>query len=175
MNKNIFRRAGNRFLHFLARSLPGSLSIRPLLHRWRGVKIGAWVWIGDDVYLENEHPEHVEIEEEAILGIRCMIIAHTRGPGSVIIGRRASIGPGAIVICEGGRTLRIGEGAVICAGAIVKSSVAPGMVIAPPASVPVAKATIPFGRAESIQHFIGGLQPLKRTPAAGADGIIRKP
>ena len=114
--KSLLRRAFNRVLHTLARNLPGAMTVRPFLHRLRGVKIGKWVWIGDDVYLENEHPELVEIQEGAVLSIRAMVIAHTRGQGKVIIERRAFVGPCAVVICASGRTLRIGEGAVISTG-----------------------------------------------------------
>src|SRR5262249_7048085 len=59
--KNLLRRGSNRILHKLARAVPGSTTLRPALHRWRGVAIGHNVFIGDDVYLENEFPELVEI------------------------------------------------------------------------------------------------------------------
>lgn len=166
--KSLLRRAFNRVLHTLARNLPGAMTVRPFLHRLRGVKIGKGVWIGDDVYLENEHPELVEIQEDAVLSIRAMVIAHTRGQGNVIIERRVCVGPGAVVICASGRTLRIGEGAVISTGSIVTSNVLPRMVIAPPRSVPVARASIPFGLATSMEEFIGGLEPLRKHKPSGS-------
>jgi acetyltransferase-like isoleucine patch superfamily enzyme len=165
--KNIVRRSFNRLLHALARSSPGALTVRPLLHRMRGVKIGRNVWIGDDVYLENEYPENVELQEGVVLSIRSVIIAHTRGSGNIVIERFAFIGPTVVVICESGRTLRIGEGAAICAGAVVTTSVAPRMLVAPPASKPMARITIPFRLAESVNQFVAGLQPLKRGPSNG--------
>lgn len=174
MTKGIIRRVFNRLLHALARSCPGSVTVRPFLHRLRGVKIGRGVWIGDDVYLENEHPELVEIQEGAALSIRAIIIAHTRGNGNVIIERNACIGPCAVVICESGRTLRIGEGAVIGTGSIVTSSVPAQILIAPPRSVPVAKATIPFPLAKSMEEFIGGLEPLRKHPKASKSAEEKK-
>ncbi len=41
VTKTIFRRFSNRALHLLARTLPGSTTVRPMLHRLRGVKIDA--------------------------------------------------------------------------------------------------------------------------------------
>ena len=61
MPKPLFRRVVQRMLHFLARVLPGATSLRPLLHRWRGVSVGRDVFIGDEVYLESEYPEAIEI------------------------------------------------------------------------------------------------------------------
>jgi acetyltransferase-like isoleucine patch superfamily enzyme len=160
--KNIFSRIFSRILHAVARNCPGAMTLRPFLHRLRGVKIGKDVWIGDDVYLENEHPELVELQDGCVLGIRAMVVAHTRGQGNVVIERRACVGPGAIVMCSSGRTLRIGEGAVISTGSIVTSNVLPQMLIAPPRSVPVARATVPFGVAESMEEFVAGMEPLRR-------------
>ena len=163
-NKSFLRRIINRILHTLARNCPGAMTVRPFLHRLRGVKIDKYVWIGDDVYLENEHPERVEIQEGAVLSIRAMVIAHTRGQGNVIIGRHACIGPGAMVVCASGKTLRIGDhGAVISTGSLVTSSVGPKMIIAPPRSVPVGKAGIPFGLAKSMEQFVAAMEPLRRS------------
>lgn len=173
--KSLPRRVFNRVLHVLARNCPGAMTVRPFLHRLRGVKIGRRVWIGDDVYLENEHPEKVELQEGAVLSIRAVVIAHTRGQGNVIIESGAYVGPGAVVICTAGRTLRIGKGAVISTGSIVTSNVLPQMVIAPPRSIPVARASIPFGLAASMEEFMGGLEPLHRhkpsdSPPSGSSG-----
>ena len=76
--KSFARRVCNRLLHQLARSLPGASSLRPFLHRLRGVKIHGKVYIGDDVYLENEYPECIEIHDEVQIGLRTTVIAHTR-------------------------------------------------------------------------------------------------
>ena len=45
MKKGTLRRVINRFLHFLVRILPGATGFRPLLHRLRGVKVGADVFV----------------------------------------------------------------------------------------------------------------------------------
>ena len=62
MLRRVAKATWNRLLHVAARQLPGSTSVRPFLHRLRGVKIGRRVFIADDVYLENEYPERVEIQ-----------------------------------------------------------------------------------------------------------------
>jgi len=154
----------NRLAHVLARSLPGSTGVRPFLHRLRGVKIGRNVFIGDDVYLENEYPEAVEIHEGAQIGIRAILLAHTRGPGHLIVEKDAYIGPNVVVAASGGQTLRIGEGAVISAGVVVTTNVAPRMFVVNTAAKAVAEARIPLARAESVEEFTRGLVPIKRNP-----------
>ncbi len=59
------RGLSNRLLHLMARQLPGATGLRVRLHRWRGVKVGLNVFIGDEVYLENEYPERIEIQDGA--------------------------------------------------------------------------------------------------------------
>ena len=59
----LLRRISNRLCHLMARQLPGATGLRIALHRFRGVTIGTGVFIGDDVYLENEYPERLEIHD----------------------------------------------------------------------------------------------------------------
>src|SRR5580700_5599969 len=87
-----------RVLQNFARNAPGATSLRVLLHRWRGVKMGVDVWIGYDVIIETSHPEFVTIKDGASIGIRAVIIAHFRELHGVTIEEDASIGPGVIVM-----------------------------------------------------------------------------
>src|SRR2546425_3486004 len=96
MKKSFQRRVFNRVLHFLARHCPGSTGFRPLLHRLRGVKVGRNVFIGDDVYLENEYPEAVEIQDGVEISVRAIIIAHTRGAGKIIIEKDVYLGANSL-------------------------------------------------------------------------------
>src|SRR5256885_9210762 len=105
-----------RTLHLLARFAPGATSFRPFVHRLRGVAIGKDVFIGDEVYLENEYPEAVEIQSGVQISVRAIIIAHTRGCGRVVIEKDAYIGPNTVIAASGDRVLTIGEWAVIGAG-----------------------------------------------------------
>lgn len=160
------RRVSNRVLHLLARFLPGSTSVRPFLHRLRGVKIGKDVFIGDDVYLENEHPAAVEIQSGVHISVRAVILAHTRGAGSVVIERDAFIGPNTVIITSGSKPLRIGEGAVIGAGVVVTRDVPAHVLLANEAAKPLANVGVPLTKAETVEEFVRGLSPIRPPKSA---------
>lgn len=157
-SKPLWRRVANRVCHLLARFSPGSTSLRPALHRLRGVVIGPGVFLGEDVYIDNEYPEAVEIQEGAQISIRAIIIAHTRGPGRVVIGKEAFIGPNAVLVCGAGKVLKIGEGAVVGAGSVITRSVPPRLYVGPPAPQPLARVNVPLPRAASMEEFWAGLE-----------------
>jgi serine acetyltransferase len=156
------RRASKRLLHLLARFLPGATTLRPFLHRLRGVKVAKGVFIGDEVYLENEHPEAIELHAGALIGLRSTIIAHTRGAGRVIVGKNAVIGAGTIITCAGGKDLEIGESAVIGAGSVVANSIPPFTFCGSPRARAIATVTVPFTMETSYQDFLRGLRPLQK-------------
>ncbi len=161
--KSLFRRVTNRVCGLLARFSPGSKTLRPFLHRARGMKIGRNVFIGDDVYLDNEYPESIEIGDGVQISIRAVIVAHTRGPGKVIVEKDAFIGPHSVITCSAGRVLRIGEGAVVGAGSVVTRSVPARLYVAPPPALPLARVELPLPKAESIDSFRAGLRPLGKS------------
>lgn len=148
----------------MARFLPGATNLRPFLHRLRGVKISGPVFIGDEVYLDNEYPEAIELREGALIGLRTTIVAHTRGPGRVIIGKNAVLGAGVMVTCSGGKMLEIGEGAVIGAGSVVGNSVPPFTFCGGARIRALAKVTVPFTLETSYEEFLKGLRPLRQPP-----------
>jgi serine acetyltransferase len=167
MKRSVPRQFFNRVLHLMARFLPGSTNLRPFLHRLRGVKIAKSVFIGEEVYLDNEYPEAIELREGALIGLRTTIVAHTRGPGRVIIGKNVVLGAGTLVTCVGGKTLEIGEGAVIGAGSVVGNSIPPFTFCGNARVRPLATVTVPFTLDTSYEEFIRGLRPLgKSTPSA---------
>lgn len=157
----LLRRAFNRIIHLVARNAPGAMSVRPFLHRLRGVKIGKNVVIGDDVYLENDHPELVEIQDGVWISIRATIMAHTRGLGKVILERESYVGPHAVVVASGGRTVRVGEGAVIGAGCVVTRDIKARVFFNGEFGKPVAEARVPLSTAPRIEDFVRGLAPLR--------------
>jgi acetyltransferase-like isoleucine patch superfamily enzyme len=161
MTKSIFRRAFNRLLSLLARFSPGAESFRPFLHRLRGVRISRGVFIGEDVMLENEHPECVEIHEQVTISMRATIIAHTRGTGRVILEKKCFVGPHSIIVCPVNKIITVGEGAVIAAGSVVTRSVPARRLVAPPPSRPVAQVDVPLTTSVSMQEFLAGMRPLK--------------
>ncbi|MBI1840253.1 MAG: acyltransferase [Verrucomicrobia bacterium] len=162
MAKFILRRVFNRVFHAIARVAPGSTTLRPTLHRWRGAQIGRGVFIGDDVYIDNEYPECVEIQEGAQISLRTSIIAHTRGSGRVIIEKNAFVGPHCVLVCGAGKTLRIAAGAVVGAGSVITRSVPPGLFVSPDPPKPIARAQVPLPVAKSMAEFWAGLIPLSR-------------
>ncbi|MGC1679725.1 MAG: hypothetical protein WA740_19505 [Candidatus Binataceae bacterium] len=168
VTKSFATRVQNRVLHQLARILPGSRSVRPRLHRRRGVVIGSNVFIGDDVYIENEYPECVQIGDNVEIALRTVIIAHLRGPGGIVIERDVWIGACCLISCVSDRILTIGEGAVIGAGSVITSDVAAHAFVRPAPSGQVATAAVPLAIAPSYFAFFRGLRPV-RARGVGAD------
>jgi amino acid adenylation domain-containing protein len=158
--KPALRRGVNRILHLLSRVLPGASSVRPFLHRLRGVRIAHNVFIGDDVYIENEFPERVEIRHGATIGLRTTIVAHTGGAGQIIIGKNAFIGANSVLVTAGNRTLTIGEGAVLMAGSVVTADIPPFTVCGVERAKPLARLSKPFTGDTSYEEFITSMRPL---------------
>jgi acetyltransferase-like isoleucine patch superfamily enzyme len=154
------RRVSNRILHLLCRFGPGGFTIRPFLHRLRGVSIGKKVWIGDDVYLDNDFPHCIEIQDGAMIELRTIILAHTHGEGRVVVEKNAFIGAGSVIVTAANRTLVIGEGSVIMASSMVNRSVAPYTLYGSDCARPLARITKPFTGTTSYEEFITSLQPL---------------
>jgi acetyltransferase-like isoleucine patch superfamily enzyme len=152
--------------------------VRPLLHRLRGVRIGKHVFIGDDVYLENEYPAAVEIQSGVQISVRAIILAHTRGSGGVVIEKDAFIGPNAVIAASGSRNLRIGEGAVIGAGVVVTQDVPAHVFVANQVANTIAHVGVPLTKAKSMEEFILGLAPIRRPSEASprpAGGSTQQP
>lgn len=171
MRRSLLRRITNRVIHLIARHGPGATTIRPLLHRLRGVKIGPNVFIGDEVYIENEYPEAVEIGCGAQISVRAIIFAHSRGLGRIIIEKDVFIGPNTVIATSGKRTLRIGEGAVVGAGVVVTSDVPPRVLLANESPKVVANVRVPLAMVERMEEFIRGLSPISKD--GSADGSNR--
>ena len=161
MPQSVPRRMLNRVLHLLARFGPGASSFRPFVHRIRGVEIKGRVFIGEEVFLENDYPDRIEIGDQAQIAMQTTIIAHFRGPGKVIIGPKVWIGTRATIAAGSGQTLTIGEGAAIGAGSVITKDVPPYTFVAGVPAKPIAKITIPMLLDTSYEAFKQGLQPLK--------------
>jgi acetyltransferase-like isoleucine patch superfamily enzyme len=149
----------NSLLHFMARVLPGGFSLRPFLHRLRGVKLGDDVWIGDDVYIDEDCPEAIEIQDGAAIATRCTLIAHTKGPGRIIVERQACIGAGCVIVCGSGQTLTIGQGAVVSAGSTVLNDVPAFTLCGAPRIKVYGSITVPYREAQTMEQFRRGIRP----------------
>lgn len=155
-----FRGTWNRFLQLLARAGPGEDSLRPMLHRARGVKIGKKVRIGYDVVLETARPDLISIGDGVSIGMRATIIAHFKETHGVRIGHDVFIGPGAIILPN----VTIGDGAVIKAGTIVSQSIPPMTVVQGNPAVPVARCETPLRQDVTLRTFSKGIKPLASAP-----------
>ncbi len=146
----------SRILQILARVAPGAQTLRVMLHRARGVKIGKGVWIGYDVVLETARPDLITIEDGVAISIRAMIIAHFKEFRGVRIERDVFIGPGAIILPN----VVIGRGAVVKAGSVVSQSVPAMTVVEGNPAVPVARCGVPLRQDLSLKAFSRALKPL---------------
>ena len=157
--ENFFSGIKNRILEKIARGIPGAQSVRPYLHRWRGVEIGSSVWIGYDAIIETAKPHLVTIKDGATIGIRSIIIAHFRGwERPVVIEEGAFLGPGVIVLPN----VVIGRGSVVAAGSVVTTSVPPMTLVQGNPAKPVAQVGKPPSPEVSFQEFSSSLRPLRQ-------------
>lgn len=158
MIEPVLRGVWNRLLQSLARMLPGSQSVRVMLHRARGVRIGKDVFISQDVILETAYPHLISIEDHVVIGIRSTVIAHMRELQGVKIESDVFVGPGVIILPN----VVIGHGAVVTAGSVVTRSVPPLTVVQGNPAVPVATCTVPLAAGLTIKEFSRKLQPIHR-------------
>jgi len=128
------RSVRNHILNLIALHLP-PIGIVSALHRARGVKIGANVFIGEEVFIDTLYPEMIQIEDGAFLAARCIVLAHMRDLTKyrkgmwvgdcphvvkpVKIGEGANVGMGTVILPG----VTIGKGAIIGAGAVVSQDI----------------------------------------------------
>jgi acetyltransferase-like isoleucine patch superfamily enzyme len=164
--KNIFQRLGNRFFQLLALYSPGAESVRVLLHRLRGVRIGKNVFIGTAAIIETEYPNLVSIGNNVTLGIRTIIVAHFRetteakrlaNEPTVVIEDDVFIGPGCIIL----QNVTIGKGSVVAAGSVVNANVPPQTFVQGNPARPVARCGVPLTPSTSYRDFVRNLLPLR--------------
>jgi heptaprenylglycerol acetyltransferase len=166
----------NRALQLAALYSPGGDTIRPMLHRRRGVKIGRRTWVGFDTLIEPSYPHRVEIGDRVAIGIRVLILAHFAHLGrnresssgelddrvSVRIEDDVFIGPGAIIMPN----VTIGRGAVVTSGSVVTRSVAPLTMVQGNPAQPIARCGVPLGLDTPVKEFYARLTPIESTSSA---------
>jgi acetyltransferase-like isoleucine patch superfamily enzyme len=157
----MIRAAVNRLLQLIAFHAPGAGSLRVLLHRWRGVKIGQNCWIGYQAMLESSRPHLIQIGDNVIISIRALLIAHFRGPAGISIENDVFIGPGAIILPN----VTLGRGAVVTAGSVVSASVPAMTVVQGNPARPIATCGVTLGEETTMEQFLRSLRPIK-TPGA---------
>jgi serine acetyltransferase len=156
MKENFVRGLANRILQQLARMLPGAQTIRVVLHRARGVKVGKNVWIGYDVVLDTSQPFNITLEDGCVLSMRVTVLSHFRESKGVTIEKDAFVGAGALILPN----VVIGRGAVVAAGSVVTRSVPAGIMVQGNPAVAVARCGILLGPTTSIKEFTRNLRPI---------------
>lgn len=152
-----------RLLRKIAYLAPGGYSIRPVLHRIRGVTIGKNVWISQYVYIDEIHPECIFIGDNTTVGIGVLIIAHfywgkrkSDYESKTKIGKDVFLGPHSVIFPN----VTIGDGSVIQAGSVVTKDVPPKTLWGMPKSGALAKVSVPLTHEYSYSQFVRGLRPL---------------
>ena len=157
----------SRVLSKIAFFAPGGSTLRPWLHRQRGVKISKGAWISQLVYIDEAHPEQIIIKENSVIGLRTTIFAHLyyygsgkkeRKPGKVVIEKNVYIGPHCVILPN----VTIGEGSVIMAGTIVSKNVPPNVLWGHSNASAVAGVTRPLAVGETYENFLLGLRKLQK-------------
>ncbi len=146
----------DRILQFIAQFAPGARSLRVVLHRWRGVKLGRNVWVGYDVILETSRPSLISIGDNSIISVRATLIAHFRGEVGIVIEEDVFVGPGATILPG----VTIGKGAVVTAGSVVAASVPPMTVVQGNPARPIATCRVNLVGEASLKHFRRMLRPI---------------
>jgi acetyltransferase-like isoleucine patch superfamily enzyme len=108
-----------------------SLRLKNWLLRRIGVTVGRGVSWGLESTPDVFWPELITVEDHAIIGYDATILCHEflqdeYRTGEVVIGERAMIGAGAIVLPG----VRIGAGAQVAANSLVAEDVPPGTTVA---------------------------------------------
>jgi carbonic anhydrase/acetyltransferase-like protein (isoleucine patch superfamily) len=169
----------NRLLCFIAFFAPGGYSIRPALHRLRGMKMGRQVWLGQLVYLDVLYPEGIVIGNNVTINLRTTVYSHfhsgrRRSSGGwkrVEIEDDVFIGPHCVILPG----VRIGKGAVIKAGSVLTRNVPPHTFWGESEGGPLAEVTVPLTPEHEYDEFVKGLRPFKQRPRDNAPRMDAAP
>ena len=141
--KHPLRVALNYVVIVLARVSP-SLRLKNLLLRSIGVSLGEGVSWGLESTPDVFWPELITVEDHAIVGYDATILCHEflqdeYRTGEVVVGERAMIGAGAIILPG----VEIGAGASVAANSLVTQDVPPGETVAGVPATPMGSEETP--------------------------------
>ncbi len=128
--RNPLRVALNYVVIVFCRLCP-SLRLKRMLLRRLGMTVGSGVAWGLESTPDVFWPELITVEDDAIIGYDATILCHEflqdeYRTGPVVVGERAMIGAGAIVLPG----VEIGEGARVAANSLVAEDVPPETTVA---------------------------------------------
>lgn len=154
-----------RILSRLAAVAPGGYTLRPWLHRLRGVRIGKNVWISQNVYLDELHPEAISIGDNCTIGLRTSIFSHfywgprrNQSNGQVTIGKDVFVGPHCVILPR----VAIGEGSVIKAGTVLSHNVPPHTFWGARSPEFLGWVDVPLTPENDYEKFLRGVRPAAR-------------
>ena len=135
--KSVPRIVLNYLFVLLARLAPG-LPVKAWALRRIGVTVGEGVSWGLEATPDVFWPELIRLEDHCIVGYDATLLCHEflqeeYRTGEVVVGERAMIGAGAIVLPG----VEIGAGAQVAANSLVADDVAPGETVAGVPAEPV--------------------------------------
>jgi acetyltransferase-like isoleucine patch superfamily enzyme len=139
--RSLVRGIFGRYLQFFAMYVPMTPAMRVRLQRMRGVKIGKNVFIGSEVYIDPAFPHLVNIGNDVSVAGRNMLLVHSSPLSTLLHEQLLSTKVEPITIEDGvwvtvGAIIlpgvTIGKHAVISAGVVVRQTVPPYTIVAPP-------------------------------------------
>jgi acetyltransferase-like isoleucine patch superfamily enzyme len=155
----------SRILNKIAFLCPGGDTVRVALQRMRGVKVGNNVFIAQQVYFDELHPEAIEVGDNCTIGLRTSIFSHFYwGPrrenefSRVVIGKDVYVGPHCLILPG----VKIGEGAVIKGGTTISRNVPPRAFFGVRGPEILGQVTVPLTTHHGYEEFIAGLKPIRR-------------
>lgn len=128
--KGFWRVALNYACIVLARHSP-SLTLKVVLYRFLGMRVGDGVSFGLEATPDVFFPELVTVRDDAVVGYDATVLCHEflqdeYRTGEVVIGERAMIGAGAVILPG----VEIGRDAQVAANSLVTEDVPPGTTVA---------------------------------------------
>ncbi len=128
--KHPLRIAFNYVVVWLIRISP-SLRLKRLLLKWVGATVGTGVSWGLEATPDVFWPELITVGDHAVVGYDSTILCHEflqdeYRTGRVVIGERAMIGAGAIILPG----VTVGANASVAANSLVTRDVPPGITVA---------------------------------------------
>jgi acetyltransferase-like isoleucine patch superfamily enzyme len=117
-----------------------SLTLKNYLLRWLGMSVGTGVAWGLESTPDVFWPELITVEDDAIVGYDATLLCHEflqdeYRTGEVVVGERAMIGAGAIVLPG----VTVGADAQVAANSLVTEDVPAGATVAGVPAEPVSE------------------------------------